>query len=61
MADLTNVLVAIHVSNALLGLVERAVARGEDITDEELDGAFARADRADAKWDAAHAGTGAPA
>ncbi len=42
----TNVALALRVSAELLGLVNTAVARGDDITEEELAAAFARKNQA---------------
>ena len=50
----SNILIAIHAANELLGLVQRAIAAGQDITDEQLAAALKKADEADAAWAAAN-------
>jgi len=49
-----SVLVILDVAAALLGLALRAIDAGKrTVTREDVDAAFARMDKADAKWDAA--------
>ena len=46
-----DALLVLYIANELLGLVSRAMENGQrQVTREQVDAAFARADAADAKW-----------
>ena len=46
-----DALLVLYIANELLGLVARAIASGQtEVTREQVDAAFARADAADANW-----------
>lgn len=54
---MVNVLLVLYVANELLGIVARAIQAGQSqVTKEQVDAAFARADAADAKWEKAQGG-----
>ncbi len=50
MNELTETLVLLRVIGELAVLVERAISSGKDVTAEEIQAAFGRADAADARW-----------
>lgn len=46
-----DALLVLYIANELLGLVARAIENGQtQVTREQVDAAFSRADAADAKW-----------
>ena len=46
-----DALLVLYIANELLGLVARAIENGQrQVTREQVDAAFSRADVADAKW-----------
>jgi len=52
-----DALLVLYIANELLGLVARAIENGQSqVTREQVDAAFARADAADAKWQEARKG-----
>lgn len=50
-SDMENVLLALAIIERLSRLVRQAQKAGEDISDEELQAAFDRADAAEAAWE----------
>jgi len=49
-----DALLVLYIANELLCLVARAIENGQrQVTREQVDAAFARADAADAKWETA--------
>ncbi len=52
-----DALLVLYIANELLGLVSRAIENGQrQVTREQVDAAFSRADAADAKWAEARKG-----
>jgi hypothetical protein len=52
-----DALLVLYIANELLGLVARAIENGQtQVTREQVDAAFSRADAADAKWQEARTG-----
>ena len=52
-----DALLVLYIANELLGLVARAIENGQtQVTREQVDAAFSRADAADAKWAEARKG-----
>ena len=50
-SKMLDALLVLYIANELLGLVARAIENGQSqVTREQVDAAFARADAADAKW-----------
>lgn len=50
---MSNVILALAIIERLVCLIDRAMTAGEDISDEELDAAFDRADAAEDAWNSA--------
>ncbi|NLX59567.1 MAG: hypothetical protein GXY74_10820 [Phycisphaerae bacterium] len=52
-----DALLVLYIANELLGLVARAIENGQtQVTREQVDAAFSRADVADAKWEQVRTG-----
>jgi len=52
-----DALLVLYIANELLGLVARAIENGQtQVTREQVNAAFSRADAADAKWASARKG-----
>jgi len=51
-SKMLDALLVLYIANELIGLVARAIENGQSqVTREQVDAAFARADAADAKWE----------
>lgn len=50
--SLTNIAILVDLILRTSGVVDRAIKAKRDVTDEEIEEVFARADRADAAWKA---------
>ena len=56
-SKMLDALLVLYIANELLGLVARAIENGQtQVTREQVDAAFSRADAADAKWQEARTG-----
>jgi len=50
-SKMLDALLVLYIANELIGLVARAIENGQrQVTREQVDAAFSRADAADAKW-----------
>ena len=53
-SKMLDALLVLYIANELISLVTRAIENGQtQVTREQVDAAFARADAADAKWEEA--------
>ena len=56
-SKMLDALLVLYIANELIGLVARAIENGQtQVTREQVDAAFSRADAADAKWASARKG-----